>query len=186
MVKFVAGNVDQSEVGAIKRQPANRNFLSQLDFRFILHRSPSMVFFLQRVNIPGLNIPPKNIGNPFVNIPYSGEHIAFQTLNIEFKVDEDFANYFEIHNWLKGLGFPQNFEQYSDLINKPVFAGGGERSDISLMILNSVKKPNIEIIFMDAFPTSLSDLVFSSTPNDVDYLEAIATFSYSYYTITQI
>jgi hypothetical protein len=178
--------VDPGDVGVLVRQPINRNFLSQLDFKFVLHRAPNVVFFLQRVNIPGINIPPKNIGNPFTNIPYSGEHIAFQPLSIEFKVDEDFANYFEIHNWLYGLGFPQEWQQYSDLVHKPVFTGEGERSDISLMILSSAKKPNIEIVFHEAFATSLSDLVFSTTPSDVDYLEAIATFSYVWYDVNQI
>lgn len=174
------------DVGILSRQPINRNFLSQLDFKFLLHRAPNVTFFLQRVNIPGINIPPKNIGNPFTNIPYSGEHITFQPLAIEYKVDEDFANYFEIHNWLYGLGFPHDFGQYSDLVNKPTFTGEGERSDISLMILNSVKKPNLEIVFHECFPTSLSDLTFSTTPSDVDYLEALATFSYVWYDITAI
>lgn len=174
------------DVGALARQPINRNFLSQLDFRFLLHRAPNVMFFLQRVNIPGINIPPKQIGNPFVNIPYSGEHITFQPLAIEFKVDEDFANYFEIHNWLYGLGFPRDFQQYSDLISQPTFVGEGERSDITLMILNSVKKPNLEIVFHECFPTSLSELVFSTTPSDVDYLEAMATFSYIWYEVNEI
>ena len=174
------------DVGALIRQPINRNFLSQLDFKFVLHRAPNVTFFLQRINIPGINIPPVPIGNPFTNIPYSGEHINFQPLGIEFKVDEDFANYLEIHNWLYGLGFPVNFQQYSDLINKPVFTGEGERSDISLMILNSVKKPNLEIVFHEAFPTSLSELVFSTTPADVDYLEALASFSYVWYEINEL
>ena len=173
-------------VGVLNRQPINRNFLSQLDFKFVLHRAPNVVFFLQRVNIPGVNIPPVPIGNPFTNIPYSGEHVTFQPLSIEYKVDEDFANYFEIHNWLKGLGFPHDFQQYTDLISKPVFAGEGERSDISLMVLNSVKKPNLEIIFHECFPTSLSDLVFSTTPSDVDYLECMANFAYVWYEVNQI
>jgi hypothetical protein len=174
------------EVGVIKRQVINRNFLSQLDFKFLLKRAPSTTFFLQRVNIPGINLPPRNIANPFVDIPYSGEHIKFGPLSIEFKVDEDFANYLELRDWLIGLGFPENFQQYTDLITKPKFIGEGERSDISLMILSSVKQPNIEVIFHDAIITSLSDLVFSTTPSDIDYLEAMATFAYIHYTVEQI
>lgn len=178
---------DSSEVGAIKRQPINRNFLSQLDFKFILHRAPNVSFFLQRINIPGVNIPPVPIGNPFTNIPYSGDHITWQPLAIEFKVDEDFANYFELHNWLKGLGFPENFQQHTDLVEAgKTLMGEGVRSDISLMILSSVKQPNIEIIFHECICTSLSDLVFSTTPSDVDYLEAMATFAYVWYDVERI
>lgn len=171
------------DIGVLQRQPINRNFLSQLDFKFLLKRAPHVTFFLQRVNIPGINIPPVPIPNPFTNIPYSGEHITWQPLSIEFKVDEDFENYFEISNWMRGLGFPENFDQYTQLMNKGIISGEGIDSDISLMILSSVKKPNIEIVFHHCIPTSLSDLVFSTTPSDVDYLEAMATFAYVWYDV---
>ena len=172
--------------GALARQPINRNFLSQLNFKFLLYRAPNVEFFLQRVNVPALNIPSIDIGNPFVDIPHSGEHIDFGPLGIDFKVDEDFANYLEIHEWLYGLGFPQTFTQYRELRDKDKeIPGSGIRSDISLMILNSVKKPNLEFIFHDAFPTSLSDLVFTTTDPDVDYLESTATFDYTFVTVNQ-
>lgn len=175
-----------TEPGILARQPINRNFLSQLDFKFILRRAPNVDFFLQRVNLPGINIPPWMGNNPFTKIPYSGEHINFSPLSIEFKVDEDFANYFEIHNWLYGLGFPESFDQFVELVKKPKILGEGVRSDISLIILSSVKKPNLEIVFHECFPTSLSDLVFSTTPADVDYLEALATFQYVWYDVNRI
>lgn len=177
---------DLDDVGVLKRQPINRNFLSQLNYKFILHRAPNVTFFLQRVNLPGFNIPPVRVGNPFVNIPHSGDHITFQPLAIEYKVDEDFANYFEIQRWMYGLGFPENYGQYHDLKKNPPFVGEGLASDISVMILNSVRKPNIEIIFHDCFPTSISDLVFSTTPPDVDYLEATATFAYTFYEVQEV
>jgi hypothetical protein len=172
--------------GALARQPINRNFLSQLNFKFLLLRAPNVEFFLQRVNVPGINIPSIDIGNPFVQIPHSGEQVDFGPLGIDFKVDEDFANYLEIHEWLYGLGFPENFNQYKELVEAgETLQGSGVRSDISLMILNSVKKPNLEFTFHDAFPTSLSDLVFTTTDPDVDYLEATTTFDYTYVTVKQ-
>lgn len=180
-------DLDTYEVGAIKRQPINRNFLSQLDFKFLLHRAPHVTFFLQRVNIPGINLTPVNVPNPFVDIPYSGEHIRYQPLGIEFKIDEDFKNYFEIHNWIKALGYPENFGQYGEIAQKEKeIIGEGIRSDISLMILSSTKSPNIEIIFHDCIPTSLSDLNFSTKGADVDYIEALATFAYTWYDVEEI
>ncbi len=170
----------------LNTQPINKNFLGQLDFKFILKRSPHVNFFLQRVNLPQIVLPNFTPGNPFVKIPYSGDHINFDPLSIEFKVDEDFYNYLEIHDWLYGLGFPQEFQQYADLHQHPKITGESLTSDISLMILSSVKKPNIEIIFADAFPTSLSNLVFSTTPSDVDYLSCLVTFAYTYYIINRM
>jgi hypothetical protein len=173
--------------GAIARQPINRNFLSQLNYKFILHRAPNIEFWIQRVNLPGMNIGPTEHPNPFVSIPYSGEQIDYEPLGIDYKVDEDFANWFEINNWLTGLGFPENFDQYKDLKDqKEISLGEGLKSDISLMIQNSSKKPNMEFIFHDAFPISLSSLPFDVTDPDVDYLEATAVFKYTYMTYNEL
>ena len=172
-----------SGVGAIERQAINRNFLSQLDFKFLLYRCPNVTFFLQRVNIPGLNLQSAVQPNPFTNIPHSGDHIQFGPLSIEFKVDEDFANYIEISNWIRGLGFPEDYGQYKELKDGEQYLDRGIRSDISLMILNSTKNQNVEIIFHDCIPTSLSDLVFTTTDPDVDYIEALATFDYIWYEV---
>jgi hypothetical protein len=46
--------------------------------------------------------------------------------------------------------------------------------------------PNYEIIFTDAFPVSLTGVTFTTTDNDVNYIEASATFKYTYFTITKI
>ena len=46
--------------------------------------------------------------------------------------------------------------------------------------------PNYEITYTDAFPISLSDITFNTTENTVNYIEASATFKYTYYTITNI
>ena len=125
--------------------------------------------------------------NPLVNIPYSGEQIDYEPLGIDYKIDEDFANWFEIQDWLTGLGFPQEFDQYEDLKSQENNKlGSGLKSDISLHILNSSKKPNMEFIFHDAFPVSLSSLTFDTTDPDVDYLEATAVFRYTYITYNEL
>ena len=131
-----------------------------------------------------MNLPPFFTGNPFTKIPYAGDHLNFGPLAIEYKIDEDFANYFEIYNWLEGLGFPETYAQYAKLdteSNKLI--GEGLRSDISLMILNAVKETNLEIVFHDALPTSISSLVFNTTDPDVDYLSCMVTFDYTFYKI---
>jgi hypothetical protein len=125
-------------------------------------------------------------GNPFVAIPYSGEHLSFESLDITFKVDEDLNNYMEIHDWLIALGKPENFDQYKAIEDNPSYSGKGIASDISLIILNSAKHPNYEIIFTDAFPTSVSELNFNTTDSDVNFISASASFSYTYYTVNKL
>lgn len=173
-------------MSAVDNTPLNKNFLSPLGFKFQIKKAPHVNFFIQKVNIPSLLLVSPEKGNPFVNIPYPGEHLRFGELKIEFKVDEDLKNYLEIHNWMRALGKPENFEQYKQIQDQPIASGDGIYSDISLMVLSSSKMANYEIVFVDAYPIIISDLNFNSVDTDVNYIAASASFKYTYYTITNI
>jgi len=172
-------------MSAIDNTPANKNFLSPLGFKFIMKRAPHVNFFIQKITIPSISVPPAVTSNPFIAIPYSGEHLEFGELDISFKVDEDLQNYLEIQNWLRGSG-KQSFEQYKELATNPTFTGESLKSEISVTVLSSAKRPNYEIVFEDAFPISISALTFDTTNEDVDYLEAEASFRYTKYEINKI
>lgn len=173
-------------MSAVGDTPKNKNFLSPLNFRFQIKKAPHVNFFIQKVNIPGISMQTPLEKNPFTNIPIPGDHMNFADLSISFKVDEDLQNYLEIHNWIRALGKPENYQQYKTIQDQPTASGEGIYSDISLIVLSSTKMPNYEIVYVDAFPVSLSDLTFSTTDTTVNYLEASATFKYVYYTITDI
>ena len=163
----------------------NRNFLSPLNFKFIMKRAPHVNFVIQKITIPSISVPPAVTSNPFLAIPYSGEHLDFDELVISFKVDEDLKNYMEIQNWLRGSG-KQSFEQYKDLATNSKLSGESLKSEISLTVLSSAKRPNYEIVFEDAFPISISGLTFDTAAEDISYLEADATFKYTKYEINKI
>lgn len=170
---------------AIDNTPGNINFLSQLNFKFLIKKAPHVNFFIQKVNIAAITNKSVQTGNPFVNIPQPGEHLTFSPLKITFKVDEDLKNYLEIHQWLIGLGKPQDFDQYYQLEQKPQWTGEGLLSDISVLILTNSNTPNYEVTYVDAFPYALSDLVFTTTDSDINYMTATAEFNYTYYTISR-
>jgi hypothetical protein len=138
------------------------------------------------VNLPGMALVPVESPNPFVSIPYAGDHINFDDLMINFKVDEDIKNYLEIHNWIRELGFPDSFKEYENIAGRPIYTGMGLMSDMSLIILSSSRNPRYEVVFKDAYPISVSSLIFDSTMNDVMFLDAAATFRYRSYTIQTI
>ena len=170
-------------MSAIDNRLENMNFLSPLNFKFQLKRAPSINFFIQKINIPGLSLPSIDVGTSIINIPYPGDHLLYNDLSISFKVDENLVNYMEIHGWLRSLG---RLDDYNLLASKPAYTGDGLTSDISLMLLTSYKNPNYEVIFENAFPVSLSGLDFLTTAEDVDYLEAEAVFKYVKYDIKKI
>jgi hypothetical protein len=167
------------------REIINRNFLSPLNFKFQLKRAPHINFFVQKVNLPGLTLPDIDINNPLIRIPYAGDHLMYDELNISFKVDEDLQNYMELHDWLRSLGKP-SYQEYKNLATNSSYTGEGLRSDISLTILTSNKNANYEITFTDAFPIKVSGIDFNSSGSDVDYIEASANFRYVIYNIQKI
>ena len=171
---------------AIDNTPSNKNFLSPLNFKFTIKKAPHVNFFIQKVNIPDLNLKPVITPNPMVNIPQIGDHLDYGLLNITFKLDEDLQNYLEIHNWIKALGKPINFDARKAIREKRSYTGEGETSDISLMVLSSTKMANYEITFTDAHPISLTGVLFNTTDTDVNYVEASATFKYTYYDINNV
>ena len=54
------------------------------------------------------------------------------------------------------------------------------------MILSSTKMANYEVVYTDAHPVSLSGLIFTTTDTDVNYIEATASFKYTYYDIINV
>lgn len=173
-------------MSAIDNTPSNRNFLSPLNFKFQIKKAPHVNFFIQKVNIPSISLPPAVKPNPFVNIPIPGEHLTYGELSISFKVDEDLQNYLEIYNWLTALGKPEEFDQYKTIAEKKEWTGEGIYSDISVIILSSTKSANYEVVYVDGYPVSLSDIQFNTVDEDVTYISASATFKYTYYTINKI
>lgn len=178
-------------MSALDNQPSNKNFLSPLGFKFLIKKTPNMNWFVQSVNLPGITLPEVVMQTPFVNIPFSGEQMTFEKLQVTFRVDEDMANYLEIHNWMIGTAFPKQFDQYigvgpdstaTNRFNKQ----GLIKSDGSLLILNSVLKPVIQVNFTDLAPISLSGFSFDTKLSDVSYVEATATFSYLSYVISAV
>ena len=161
---------------AVSDTPNNPNFLSPINFKFSLKRAPTVNFFIQKVIIPGLSLPTDDMPTSIITVPFPGDHLNYEELEISFRVDEDLLNYLELHNWLRGLG-RLNPSDYYTLQQKPIY-GDGLRSDISLNILRSTRQPNFEIIFKDAFPISLSNINFDSSMEDVNFIEATCSFRY--------
>lgn len=171
---------------AIDRTPTNTNFLNNLNFEFRIQKAPHVNYFLQTATIPGITLPETSYPNPFVRIPIHGDHVEYQDLTINFKIDENFKNWIEIHNWIRELGFPSNFDEFAKIDRQDKITGMGKESDVSLFISTSLSNPNLVFTFKDAFPISLSGLSFNTTSEDVMFLEAEATFKYTLYDIEYI
>lgn len=165
--------------------PANKNFLSPLGFKFVLARAPNLNFRVQDLSIPGIQLGEITTPTPFIRIPNS-DSITYNPLSVSFRVSEDLDDYLEIHNWMVGLGAPENFDQYKALKNAEPGNPRSVYSDITVLVMNSAMRSNIKITFHDAFPTSLGDLQFNTTDTDVNYIQCTVQFTYLKYNIELI
>ena len=170
-------------MSAIDTQPTNPSFLSPLGFRLQIKRTPNVNYFVQSVELPSVSLGDVNVDTPFTRIPFPGTRLTFGNLQVTFKVDENMSNYLEIYNWMMGLGFPDNFEQYKSLAGAGTMSGDGVFSDIQLLVLSSAMQPIQEINFQDCFPVDISSLSFDSTSVDVSYLTATVTFANRRFTV---
>ena len=168
--------------------PANINPLSPNGFLFNITKLPEVSFFCQEVNLPSMNLGSPEQATPFSMVPIPGEMLTFGSLELKFIIDEDMTNYRAIYNWMVGLGFPKDNQQYIDFEKKdPMGFTRNELqknySDAVLQILSSSNNASQlkSVQFRDIFPVSLETLVFTSTSDTVQYLIGSATFKLSYY-----
>ena len=195
-----------TEFNVQTRQPAKLDYASPIQFRFKCTKLPEVEFTCQTANIPGISLGSATQPTPLVDIPIPGDKISFQSLDINFLVDENLNNYKEIHDWLIGIGFPQNYTQFQNLQTEGSdrFPGstrstaatgtstpqplseGGTYSDATLTVLNSKNIAKTEIRFQNIYPTSLGSLSYDVKLTDVDYLQASVSFAYMYYEIVQV
>ena len=159
----------------------------------MVNRAPHLQFFGRKVNVPSIAHDNAIQENYLIGIPLPGTRLEFQDLSVEFLVDEGLENYMEIHKWLYGIGFPDSLEQIYEWQNDPDAAiDKQERSQLNLYsdgtmnINNSSNIPSFKVKFQNLFPVSLTTLEFDASLTDLDYLKAVATFKYSYYTIEEI
>ena len=188
------------------REPSVLDYASPVQFRFKCSKLPTVEFFCQTANIPGIGLGVADVDTPLKSIPFPGDKVTYQDLAISFLVDENLENYKEIHDWIIGLGAPQNHTQFSDLraTSSDRFPGtsssnaitgqatadplpeGGMYSDATLTVLNSKNIAVTEIRFHNIFPTSLGALSYDVQASDVNYLQSNVDFSYMYYEIVQL
>ena len=173
-------------MAAINDQPNNINFLSPLGFRFKLKRSPNLNFFVTDVNLPQISLGFVELPTPFKIVNIAGSKLDYGDFNLTFRLDEDMATYFEIYEWLIALGFPEGFNQYRGLSTAKPGNTKTLTSDATLTIMTSAMVPNIEISFEDLFPTSISDIQFTTQDDDVNYITASVSFKYKIFHVNKI
>ena len=166
-------------------QIQNRNFLAPVGFKFTLAKYPKVSFFSNSARIPELSLGTAIQPSYLKDIDIPGEKLTYGDLTIRFLVDENMENYMAVHNWLKGIGFPETPQQFKDQItdNEGIIDEKLVFSDGSLHILNSNFQDVAIVKFQDLFPVGLTSLEFDATETDINYFTAEVSMRYTVYNI---
>ena len=183
-----------TEASWSENNPNELDYLRPNAFKFQIHNIPNTNYFCNAANIPEMNLPPAIQATPFVDVGNPGDKLEFGTLMIRFLIQEDMKNYKEIYDWMVGLGFPQNRKQSKEWSDKQNYRfpdqdgnqAAKQKSDATLILLDSNNNPKINITFVDSFPISLQGLDFEISTGSTEYMQGVAMFKYSYYEVEVI
>ena len=187
----------------LARQPDKLDYASSTQFKFGIHQLPKVEFFTVTANLPGISMDTVTVPNPFKDIPTVGEKLSYENLSITFLVDEYLENYISLHNWMTGIGFPtdrQEFRTFRDVTSNTPASGKTPPTDLVgkaipdralysdayLMVLSNKNNAIVEVDFQNIFPISLGGLDFTQNVTDVEYVTATADFAYQIYEINTL
>lgn len=145
------------------------NFVSPTAFHLLIDRMryPNAEFFVQRVEIPAMDIGGAPFSSPQVSVTIAADAITYSPLTLTFLIDEDFVNYKEIHDWM--------FEMVTEKHDYD------KLRTLTLLVLTSHNNVARRFEFVGASPVSLSSIPFDASSTSVEFLTASVTFNYSYF-----
>tara|TARA_Y100000385_G_scaffold271022_1_gene310583 strand:- start:676 stop:1164 length:489 start_codon:yes stop_codon:yes gene_type:complete len=158
------------------------NYLSSAGFKIIFKRLPHVEFFSNKILLPSVTTNAVKSDTPLRAYYSVGDHLNYADLDLTFIIDENMGNYREIFEWLKGIGTPDNLEQYDKLKN----SADGDTSDVTVLILDSHKQPNLEVTYINAMPIGLTPVSLDLSNQDVIYPEATVTMRYDAFDIKKL
>ena len=171
----------------------NRNFLSPIGFKFTIDRMRGVEFFCQSASIPSISLGSADTATRLNKIKNPGDELQYEDLFLRFLVDENMKNWYQVHDWMREIATPYSTKEFKynrgDIksVNKReatydyASANNQWRCDCSLFILSSNYRVVSEIIFRDAWPSSLSTLNFDAASPDINYFTAEVSLKYNYY-----
>lgn len=158
------------------------NYLSNGGFDVTIPRLPNVEFFVQKIVLPSIDAQPVERATPLSAVFNVSDRLRYSDFDLTFVVDENMSNYIEVFNWMESINSPETLDQYAALES----SNNGISSDITILILNSHKNPNLRVTFLNAFPISLTSVDFNLANQDVTYSEASVTFRYDRFTIERV
>ena len=162
----------------LNRNPQNTNLLQPTKFLLTFGRIPTVQYFCQEVNLPGITLGEVIRDTPFLDMYSPGTKLTYDPLDISFTVDEDLESWKNLYSWFLTIADPDGFEKRTyvkELQRTEHF------SDAYLTVLSALNNPVLRIEFTNVFPLTLSDIQFDTKLSADTIITCRATFRYQSY-----
>jgi hypothetical protein len=176
-------------MSAKEQIPCNTDLLQSAKFILSLPRVTSTQFFCQATNLPGVSTQSTLQATPLSDLNIPGDKLVYEPLNVEFLLDEELQSWTVIYDWMRGIAFPNNFEEYQQLNAQSRYSQGVKHpqyADGELTILSANNTPKLKIKFFDMFPTSLTGVDLDIRLGADHTMTSTATFKFKRYAISRI
>jgi len=151
-------------------------------FKMTFDKIRNVTFTSYSVSLPPVSLNSVVHPTPFRDRPIPGDKLNFETLTLNYIVQENLANYKELLNWMSGLGRTTDTEAYKLYKNQ----NQNQYSDGQLTILSNKYNPIVKVTFVDCWPTSLGALSYDAQATDATVVTSDVTFNYSHFTIESL
>ena len=170
----------------------NKSLLNKNNFRLLIDKVPTVEYYVQSVNIPGLQF--TEVNQPFgigVDAFFPGDKVTFDALSVTFLVDEDLENFKEMYDWMQAIvPFSSSSDFHSFVDSQKTTTGElsninndlNQYSQITLITNTNKNIPNKYFRFYDCFPISLGGLELLSG-SESETVTCTAEFRFTYYDI---
>ncbi len=147
--------------------PSTYNHLDNVKFKFQIHRLPNVNYWVQSLTLPAIQQEQSVMPGMRRDAPIPGQKIEFENLIINFIVDQNLANYYEVYEWFQRI-------QTADTVAEMV-------SDCSIHFLDGNNNVQRTVDVVGAYPLVMTELSLNSDDSDVVPVAVSVTFTYQYF-----
>ena len=173
-------------MSALSRTPENTNPLQSSKFILAFERLPTVQYFCQEANLPGVTLNTLEFTTPLHDVPIAGNKLSYNEFDVTFIVDEKLQSWNELYKWLSAIGSSKSISERNRLnqLQNQYTSKVSYYSDATLTVMSALNNPLLKINYIRMFPISLSDVKFDTQLDADTIITATASFQYAYFDIT--
>lgn len=155
----------------------NLNYVASSKGILLIEKIPNVSIQLQRINLPGVNLPAAEHSMPMLQGYEPGEKAEFNTLSVDFILDKKMLAWKELFNWLVSIGAPSDKCTEYDHDNR--------FSDAVLFVQSGKNQTQLKFKFYEVWPTNIGDIEFTYEDSEDVFKKCTVEFRYLRYEIEE-